>query len=157
QGAEAERALGARRGELTERQEVLERWRTETAAAEGARIAAAVSAAACLERGRAAQGELHPQRGGPEGLRVRLRASERERDETAAAAAVAERERIAVLATQEGCEQRAADLGDQRDRGRAELAAAEMALTADDELLQARRASRDESREERARVEMSLT
>lgn len=157
QAADAQRCLIARRSELEALQRQLVCWRRSYEEAEEARTSTAVTAAGCMERRRAVEGELRRQSEARADVAARLAEAERERRELLQAAETSAQEREEAQGQQKACESRAADIARERDRCRAELGASEAALTADDELLQTARSALDECRDRRGRDEIALT
>src|SRR5437773_2731409 len=150
-------AVTERRARLGERQGTLAEWRTRQAEAEHQRTAAAVCAAAGAERLRAARTEVSRAAATATDMSERLATAERQAGEAKAGAAAAERDTAAAEETRARAEARAATLGAERERLLAAIADAAATASADDVAERAARERLEAAREERARLDVTLT
>jgi chromosome segregation protein len=152
----ATRAVADRRSRLGERQADLSRWRDEHAGAERERTTVAVRVAALGERLRAARGEAARRVATCGETAARLAAVERRAAEAANGAATAERDAVTAEAARSAATARAVELGIERDGLLAAIAAAEATVSADDQAERAARERLESTREERARIDVTL-
>src|SRR5262245_32829337 len=130
--AEASAGLEERRAALGRSQAALADWRQRHAEAEQRRTAAAVRAVAAAERRRGAEGERARLEAGRVDLAGRVESALRAATEAMQGAASCAEEATTAAATRAAADERAATLGQDRERLSAEVAAAEEELSADD-------------------------
>jgi len=125
-------ALEARRAALADRQDALAAWRTDYAAAELARTAAAVHATALAERRRGAEAAHGRLEAAASDLEVRVQAAERSVVDARDGARAAAAEAVEVETARAAADAAATTLAAERERLVAEVASAEADLSADD-------------------------
>jgi chromosome segregation protein len=153
----AEQMVGDRRRRLGEQQAELAGWREQYAAAERARTAAAVRAAAITERLRAAGAEVARSRASVSELEERLGVLCARVAEADSGAETAGRDAAEAEAVRREAEAGVTELGAEREQLAAAIAAVDAVLSADDRAERGARERLEALREERARVEVALT
>jgi chromosome segregation protein len=148
-------AVGGRRAALSECQRRLARWHEEQRAAEGAHTAAAVHAAAVVERLRAARAELERCRTTLGENQDRLAVVRRQESETSVAAQEALREAGMAAATAADAEREAEALEQERTTILVAIAEADALLTRDDTTERTVSERLEAAREERSRFEVA--
>src|SRR5437867_3121289 len=156
-GTGAAAAVAERRARLGERQGALAEWRARQAEAEHQRTAAAVCAAAGAERLRAVRAEVSRAAATAADMSERLATAERQAGEAMAGAAAAERDAAAAAEARACAEARAATLGAERERLLAAIADAAATASADAVAERAAGERLEAAREERARLDVTMT
>jgi len=156
-GTGAAAAVAERRARLGERQGALAEWRGRHTEAEHQRTEAAVRAAAGAERLRAVRAEVSRAAATAADMSERLATAERQAGEAMAGAAAAERDAAAAAEARACAEARAATLGAERERLLAAIADAAATASADAVAERAAGERLEAAREERARLDVTLT
>src|SRR5439155_406181 len=152
-----EETLLARARELREREGALTAWRARHADAERRRTEAAVRAAAASERLRAVQADVSHAAATAADMRERLATAERHATEATAGATAAERDAAAAAEARARAAARGATLGAERERLLVAIADAAATASADDTAERAARERLEAAREERARLDVTMT
>src|SRR6266851_2565205 len=150
-------AVAEQRARLGERQAALTEWRARHADAERRRTGAAVRAAAASERLRAVQADVSHAAATAADMSERLATAERHVAEATAGATAAERDAAAAAEARARAAARAATLGAERERLLAAVAGAAATASADDVAERAARERLEAAREERARLDVTMT
>ncbi len=150
-------AVAEQRARLGERQGALTEWRARHADAERRRTEAAVRAAAASERLRAVQADVSRAAATAADMSERLATAERHVTEATAGATAAERDAAAAAEARARAAARAATLGAERERLLAAIADAAATASADDVAERAARERLEAAREERARLDVTMT
>jgi chromosome segregation protein len=153
----AETEVAAARQRLVSLQERLVGWRAEHAEAEAERTTAAVAAAASGERLQASRAALDRCTAAVADARAALAAADGQVAEASAGGVAAGREAAENTATRATAEDRAQALRGERERLVAAIAEADATLSADDRAEREAHEQLERLREERARVDVTLT
>src|SRR5437899_166881 len=150
-------AVAARRARPGERRGALTEWRARHADAERRRTEAAVRAAAASERLRAVQADVSHAAAPAADMSDLLATAERRVTEATAGATAAERDAAAAAEARARAAARGATLGAERERLLAAIADAAATASADDVAERAARERLEAAREERARLDVTMT
>src|SRR5437773_1679510 len=150
-------AVAEQRARLGERQGALTKWRAGHADAERRRTEAAVRAAAASERLRAVQADVSRAAATAADMSEWLATAERHVTAAVAGATGAERDAAAAAEARARAAARAATLGAERERLLAAIADAAATASADDVAERAARQRLEAAREERARLDVTMT